>query len=323
MRARWLLAMVLALAVAGCFGSDTPAATPAADAEVPAAEEPSPAPAPVRTFAPWWNIGESWTVTYQVGEQPERSVTLVNFANDTFGDPEHFWLGVADRDIALENALFRSVPFLGRIHWDALAPHEHGRHSVMYSWPLEDGATWSGGVFGEEWHELRATLREDGGFDIRGVGLDGATIRYDYDPETRWFRTLALTAGDGSNILRADVVAHALEGASGAHHFLRPRDYLDHAGGAPGDEVTFTVAEEGATSIVFHVDGEATGPAALLFLDPEGMPAHHVAVPAGGPHQETVEVEGSPTPGEWTLQYVGTFSGDVIVRGIVEYKATL
>ena len=281
-------------------------------------------PAPVRLEAPWWNLGESWTIALKRADGSSGTTTLVNFANNTFGDPDHFWLGVRDRDEALRHVFFDDNPFLGRIHWVLLAPHEKGMHSAMYAWPLEEGKRWTSPILlGKEDLSLEARV-EDGRLLVEGEARkDGARFAYDHDPDTRWFRHLRIVEEDGRTYLDATVTAHQDAGAKGTYWFLRGRDYLDSKGGATGREETFTVKEEGATSIAFRLDVTASGPSAIEFVDPSGAVVHREPLALGGTVGKVVEVDEKPAPGTWKLRYVGTVTGDVRVRGIIEYKGTL
>ena len=305
--------LALALVSVGCLGGGTPGE-----------EEDRPqAVAPLQ--APWWSIGDSWTIRFEQAGQPPRTSTLVNFANNTFNDPPHFWLGVRDRQEALDHVFFESNPFLGRIHWENLAPHEKGMHSAMYDWPLVDGHRWTSPIlFGKEDLAVEATRKEDGTFAIAGEARkDGADFAYDYDPGTKWFRTLDITEPDGTTRLRATVEDHQ-PGQKGTYHFLRGRDYLDSEGGTTGAEEAFTVKEEGATSIAFLLDVQAQGPvAAIEFVDPSGQVFHRETLPLGQTADKVVEVPKKPPAGEWKLRVVGTVSGTILVRGIIEYKASL
>lgn len=309
MRAPLLLVVALALA-AGCTDPGNGRTT-------------SPTPAgKTQLDAPWWDLGESWTIEIAQAGAGSRTTTLVNFANDTFGDPAHFWLGVADRQEALDHVFFDDNPFLGRIHHVLLAPHEKGMHSTMYEWPLVDGASWSSPIlFGHEQIVVQARERDDGTFRVEGEATaDGVPFVYDYDPSTHWFRHLAIAGG---NELDAEVVDHRDSGSRGTYYFLRGRDYLDAGGGSTGEEERFTIVEEGATSIAFLLDVRTSGPSALEFIDPTGTVVHRETLALGGTADKVVEVQQHPTPGDWRLRYVGNVQGTILVRGIIEYKATL
>lgn len=290
----------------------------------PAGDEGRDEPEVLSLDAPWWEIGDAWTLTFELAGRPARTTTLVNFANDSFGDPPHFWLGVADRDEALEHVFFETNPFLGRIHWEILAPHEKGMHSAMYDWPLRDGHRWTSPILlGKEDLAVEATRRADGTFAIEGEARkDGSRFAYDYDPAVEWFRELAITGPDGRVLLQARVDERTT-GERGTFHFLRGRDYLDAKGGSTGMTESFTVKEEGATSIAFLLDIVTTGPSALEFVDPTGAVFHRETLPLGGTSDKVVEVGKRPPPGDWTLRYVGSVSGDIKVRGILAYEATI
>lgn len=275
-----------------------------------------------RIHAPWWNLGESWTITFERAGEPPRTSTLVNFANDSW-DPHHFWLGVRDRDEALRHVFFDDNPFLGRIHWILLAPHERGMHAAMYKWPLQDGSTWQvGTLLGTEDVVVRARAQPDGTFDVRGSNGNGIELVYDYDPETRWFRELSIV-DNGRTTLSATVTEHRDSGATGTFHFLRGRDYLDSAGGTTGQTQRFSVADEGATSIAFLLDVRTNGPTSIEFVAPDGEVWHRETLPTGGASDKLVEVKKTPPPGEWQLRFLGSVEGRMLVRGIIEYKASL
>lgn len=311
MRALLVLVLLSSTLLAGCSGGGG-GTTPAGD------------DAPQAVLAPWWDIGDSWTIEFEQVGHAARTTKLVNFANDTFGDPPHFWLGTASRQEALDHVFFDDNPFLGRIHWEILAPHEKGMHSAMYDWPLEDGHRWTSPIlFGKEDLGVEATRRADGTFLVQGTAqADGSEFEYDYDPSTEWFRSLTITEPDGRVGLRATVKDHGA-GEHGAYYFLRGRDYLDSKGGTTGQEETFQVKDEGATSIAFLLDVQAGPLSRIEFVDPSGNTFHQEILPTGGTSDKVVEVSKTPPPGAWKLRYVGSVSGQILVRGILEYKATI
>lgn len=299
-----------ALLLAGCSG-------PREDAAPPEAEAPS-------LEAPWWSVGESWTIEFEREGQRPRTTTLVNFANNTFGDPSHFWLGTASRQEALSHVFFDDNPFLGRIHWEILSPHEKGMHSAMYSWPLEDGTTWTSPLlFGREDVLATASRSPDGTVAVDALArADGSRLAYDYDPGVRWFRHLEIVEPDGATALRATVTAHD-SGARGTYVFLRGRDCegaLD--GGRTGESDACTMPPEGQ-SLAFLLDVTTSGPSSVEFVAPNGTIVHRETLALGGTADRIVEIASPATAGEWRVRYVGAVTGSIVVRGIVEYKATL
>lgn len=312
MRPLLVIAVLAAVVAAGCSASngDTKVTTPTVQ-ETP-------------EHAPWWNVGETWTIRFTRGGEPTRTTTLVNFANNTFNDPPHFWLGVSNRQEALDHVFFESNMFLGRIHWLYLAPHEKGRHSDMYSWPLTDGKEFAAHAFDRDWR-VTAARNADGTFDIAGASPDGSHVEYTYDPDIRWFGHLEVTDHNDALVVEADVVEHDASGARGTYYFLRGRDYIDSRGGSSGQEEAFEVADEGATSIAFLMDDVRTGLAAAFeFVAPDGDVYHRETLAPGSTiNDKVVEVPRPPTPGTWKIRYVGNVEGTILVRGIIEYKATI
>lgn len=331
MRAAWMLVAVLL--TTGCFGGGgTDEAPPPATSTPPvptsggggAAPGAVLEPAGLRYDAPWWTIGERWTIRFETPEHGTRTTTLVTFANNTHKS-DHFWLGTKDRAEALDHVFFDNNPFLGRIHHVMLAPHEDGQHAHMYDWPLEDGAAWSSPVLlGKADLAVRAQERDDGTFLITGEArADGASVTYDYDPELRWFRDIEIVDPDGTIHLKATVTQHQTEGAKGTFHFLRGRDYLDSDGGVTGDEEAFTVEDEGATSWALLLDVTAGPGSRLEVVGPDGETLHAENLLTGGTVDKIMEITEPPAPGEWKLRWLGDVKGTVLVRGIIEYKAAL
>jgi len=281
--------------------------------------------APPGLDAPWWNLGESWTIAFEQAGQPRRTTTLVNFANNTFGDPDHFWLGTSSRQEALTHVFFDDNPFLGRIHWEILSPHEKGMHSAMYAWPLDEGTTWTSPLlFGREDVLATASRDADGRISVQAEArADGSQLTYDYDPELRWFRQLVVTDADGATALRASVTDHKDSGARGTYVFLRGRDCegaLD--GGRTGESDACTMPPDGQ-SLAFLLDVTTSGPSAVEFVAPNGTAVHRETLALGGTADKIVEIQAPATGGEWRVRYVGSVTGSITVRGIIEYKATL
>ncbi|MFA5862513.1 MAG: hypothetical protein WDA16_12545 [Candidatus Thermoplasmatota archaeon] len=305
------LTVLVVLTLAGCTGGPTGngATKPTTDAAAV-------------VDAPWWEVGEAWTLSFETETRAQRTTTLVNFANNTFGDPPHFWLGVSDRSEALDHVFFNTNPFLGRIHWGILAPHEQGMHSVLYAFPLRDGASWNTGlIFGQKDVSVDARAEAGGAFEISGSDGDDVRASYDYEPTVRWFKHIEITKA-GSTILRATNIDHK-ENTHGTFYFLRGRDYIDSKGGTTGSEQPFKVKDEGATSIAFLMNIQTQGTSAIEFIDPSGTVWHRETLPLGGAADKVVEVPKAPPAGDWKLRFIGSVAGDIKVRGIIEYKATI
>jgi catechol 2,3-dioxygenase-like lactoylglutathione lyase family enzyme len=284
--------------------------------------------------APWWDVGDAYTVRIERPEGSPRycpsntgSWPMVTFLNDT--QTAHFWLGVADRCQAMEHALFDTNPFMGRIHWEILTPHERGMHAAMYNFPLEDGKTWGGSFFDRNWSfradaaRLETPAGPDQGFRITGQSADGDghRIAYDYSPLLKWFTALEELDGDGQLVLRATVERYA-QGVSGQYVFLRGRDFYQGPQLEGARDEAFTVNED-VGSLAFYVRARAAGTLEVQLLDPSGTIRHRALAPTGG--EATTFEEVSPVPqGQWKVRYLtaGALEGTVLATGLIEISGS-
>lgn len=317
--------MLLTLALAGCTGTPPP---PGGDGPGTGGSGGRGQAPPLLAEAPWWGVGDAYTV---VIERPGAAATtwrMVNFWNDT--ETAHFWLGVQDRQQAMDMALFDTNPFLGRIHHAILTPHERGMHAAMYSFPLGDGKRWNGFFFDRNWTfqveeaALQTPLGPDRGFAITGTstGGDGHAIAYDYSPKLKWFTTLRETDRSGQPVLTATVTGYD-RGATGTYTFLRGRDF--YAGPVlPGThEEPFEVREE-VDALAFYVQARASGPLEVQLVDPSGRVVKRVAAATGG--QASLFDEVAPaTQGTWKVRYVatGAITGEVEATGLIDTTRTI
>lgn len=308
-----LAAALLATALAGCTQ--------------PPAPPPPPPDEPYRAAAPWWQVGDAYTVRVERAGQAPTTYRMVNFWNDT--ETQHFWLGVADRRQALDHALFDTNPFLGRVHHNILTPHEKGMHAAMYQFPLEDGKAWSGFFFGRNWAfrvgeaRFATPLGQDRGFLVEGSATDGSghRIAYTYSPKLRWFHDLEERDASGATLLQARVVAFE-RGATGTYHFLRGRDfYKGPSLGGTHDE-RFEVQEE-VDALAFYVRARAQGPLEVQLLDPQGQ-VRERSTATGGEARLLEEVR-PVAMGSWRVRYVatGAIEGTVLATGLIEYARTI
>lgn len=305
---RTAILLVLATILAGC-GSPDGGTTPTP-------------PATKTVEAPWWEVGEYWQVDLTRGGRAE-TFRLVNFWNDSA--TSHFWLGVSDRQQALDMALHDDNPLLGRIHWNILTPHENGMHAQgLYNFPVEDGETFGGIAFGSEWSLTAKAGDKPGTMTFAGRSTDGETISYDYDPASKWFTSIEIQDDAGATTLRADVRDHGT-GAKGTYWFNRGRDYHLSTDPAGTKEETFDVKDEGMAhkSLALEFKGTVNGLLRIDVLDPDGQSRHSETL-TGGTIAKVVEIP-SPKVGPWTIRYAGTgaLRGTIEAVGILEYTRTL
>lgn len=272
--------------------------------------------------APWWEVGEHWDVDMSRGGRAPERFRLVNFWNDSATN--HFWLGVADRQQALDMALHDDNPLLGRIHWEILTPHEGGIHAHgLYHFPVEDGERFGGLAFGSEW-SLVAKAGAPGTMTFTGTSTDGETIEYDYVSSNRWFTYIDIKDDAGAPVLRVDVRDHGT-GATGTYYFARGRDYHLSTDPTGTKEEPFEVKDEGVAhrSLALELKGTVNGLLRIDVLDPEGQSRHSETL-AGGAIAKVIEIP-SPKVGTWTIRYAGTgtLAGTVEAVGILEYSRTL
>lgn len=312
---RWLLAALVVLpALAGCTTT-------------PPGPGPSAPPAPPQALvaeAPWWALGDAYTVRIEKPGAAATTWRMVNMWNDT--ETDHFWLGVADRAQALDMALFDTNPFMGRIHHHILTPHERGMHAAMYSFPLEDGKRWNGFYYGRNWSflaeeaQLDTPLGRDRGFAITAEDRDGAGHRLtlDYSPRLKWLTSMREVDRSGQPVLTLTVTAYE-RGATGTYTFLRGLDFYRGPSGLAGThEEKFKVSEQ-ADGLAFYVKATAQGPLEIQLVDPAGQVRKRVAAATGGQATFFDEV-GAPTQGEWKVRYVttSTVQGQVFVIGLLD-----
>lgn len=308
------LALALSLLLAGCTGTppddgdghDDDHATPPAGPGIP---------------APWWDPGEWWTLVLSRDGGPPATYRMAHYLNDSA--TRHFWLGVPDRAQALDHALFDTNPFLGRMHWEILAPHETGQHADMYNFPMEAGERWQGFLLGGDW-SFTSRVDDEGRLWVDATGSTGHHLTYDYDEENRWFSTLTRTDETGVKVLEARITDHGF-GATGTYWFLRGRDFYrgPETGSGTHDE-TFSVDEE-VDKLAIHIDVTTSGTARLDILDPSGQTVEEVTLATGGSTTKTVEIPDPIPQGTWTARYVltGTLEGEVFSIGLLESSGTL
>lgn len=308
----FVAAALAAVALSGCTG---PTATPAPVAP--------PAPPAFTLAAPWWDVGDAYTVRMERLGSPPATWRMVNFWNDTA--TSHFWLGVSDRDQAIDMALFDTNPFLGRIHHHILTPHERGMHAAMYNFPLEDDKRWTGSFFDRNWsfHATKSVLDTPVGKDV-GVRIEGETnerggarITYDYSPRVKWFTELQEHDAAGRVILSATLEGYE-HGVPGTYLFLRGLDFYEGPQLSGTREEPFTISEP-VDSLAFYAQARAVGPVEIQLVDPSGALRHRQTAAPGSALTFLKEVQPVPM-GEWKVRYVsaGAIEGSVLATGFLE-----
>ena len=305
----WSLAVLLALILAGCATpTPTPSSSPDCKLE-PALCTPGPyfashhcivddvrprvyapdTPGPDVAKSPW-KRGDFWTYAVQSAGRSFTS-TLVYYLDIDQG--EHYLVGSASAEEALDHALFSINPMLGRIHRSLYSPHESGLHADMFHFPLCEGSRWTT-TFYDTTFDLtatRATLDLPNGQDTLGFRItgsaDGSSLLVEYSPAVKWFTKLVLERTDGLGV--SMTLTDAGAGKSGTFHFLR----------AQKDEVMPISDIPAAGLVVERSDGEegpydtlgvwidpqrttGTGKVEVKLLDPSGATAACVGIAGNG-----------------------------------------
>jgi hypothetical protein len=198
-----------------------------------------------------WRQGDFWTYRITIDGKARLS-TLVYYDDIDFsgGVPQHYLVGTASAEEALDHALFSVNPMLGRIHRALYSPHESGDHADMFGFPLCEGSRWTTTFYGTRF-DLAARFStvtlpggaQDAGFLIEGRAADGSTLRHTYSPAVRWFSSLDLQRADGLRV-QMELTEYG-SGKTGTYHFLR----------AQRDEVLDVGAIGSSGALVGRTDG--------------------------------------------------------------------
>jgi len=178
--------------------------------------------------APAWELGRSWSYAF---DTPDIDPTMARIVVATRNESQ-YQLGIDRRLDAQRHAVLNYNPMLGRITTDQLAVFEKGIPQNVLNFPLEKGKAWNFTLLGRE------------GWAARVVGLDRVTfpgenrtvlaaiearsgqgdlLKYTYDSNAGWFRSMVLLSSSGVEELRMTLVSHGT-GYRGDAYFVRGVD---------------------------------------------------------------------------------------------------
>ena len=152
--------------------------------------------------------------------------------------------------------------------------------------------------------------------------MDGARITLDYDPAARWFQALRIEQ-DGAEQLSLTLERHRT-GVQGTFHFLRGVPLYQGPGpaGPAGTAAHVDEVEVPADfdAVGFALRAEATGPAAVLVLDPAGVERFNRTLLPGQSADALVELPMSA--GTWKVVYagLGNLEAEARLAGLVVYE---
>jgi hypothetical protein len=248
------------------------------------------------TVADPWRQGDWWTYRLTIDGKSHES-TLVYYEDidfDSGGRAQHYLVGTASPEEALDHALFSVNPMLGRIHRTLYSPHESGLHADMFNFPLCEGATWVTGFYDTTFDlvarqsilDLPRGKTDPLGFTITGASGDGSSLLHTYSPAAKWFTRIELDRADGLRVTME--LLDFGSGKTGSYHFLRAQkdEVLDLALIA---EPAYVGREDGGegpyTTIGVWIDAQRTagnGRIEVHLRNPAGQSVACIGFDGGG-----------------------------------------
>ena len=301
MRSRSLAVILAALVFAGCLGSndgDVPTTTlqsgeTSVDAPlVPDATGASPSPFVV----PIWNVGDAWAGTTFNGDETVPFTLVV-----TAVDGQFYTIETTDEQTAGWDAMY-DVSYVGKIRASDLAGSQQDTPVTFFSFPLEDGKTWTA-----TWDasEVALTAKKTArGFDITGTVEGEPYVAFDFDPELRWWSKLDFVR-DGYGITIDRLVPGWTGSLASATAKLVYEGHPAAPIASPGSGA-FTI-DEGQTFATVSIQGGGSQWVRLLYLvQPDGTPYmaqtnYNYESELMGPRDVYVDEQIPATPGEWHI----------------------
>lgn len=337
MRNRWTrvlaLLVLLASAMAGCLGGDPGPGTDAGDDD-----DVNDGSQPFVAETPNWDVGFAWTYEVETNEFPRTTTTMMTYDDDG----NNYRIGTTDRRQALIHSLFNVNPQIGRIQKGNLAVYEDGEPRAMYDFPLEDGKTWTTGLFVSQHggtltaeatysDSISTAMGPMEGFEVQATNPNGFTVTYDYIPEIQWFSKLVVTDADGTQINRLAVQDFTRDG-SGKAWFVRGSDIFDrHYASSdclPNCQESVLVQGESDKDgkygpydlVAYNVqvtipNPDSTDSAEIEIRDGNGDPVYQRSFSLSQKDEFNFNVTRDFAPGDWTI--------DVTLRGDAEATVRL
>jgi hypothetical protein len=290
-------AVAFALALVAGYALTPPAS---ADEDALAALRAEEAADPSR--APAWNVGDAWRVRFRDGAP-------VCFMVVTRADAAGYQQGVScatdeSEFIAVQIAAL-GLPYLGNFSLD-LEGRAASDETRWYDWPLEPGKTWRTVFDGED---VLVSAREVGGrMAMTMEDASGEQVAaYDYDPELRWWSTLALEAFTLRVLERETAWEGRVFAAEGRSVADTPSNFV------MGATASFTARQED-DSIVVMLSRPPMSVEYYELTGPDGAEAHNgLAMPVLVTDSWEFDIFDA-SPGGWTLRQAGAGAGAFSMR---------
>lgn len=282
---------------------------------------------------PNWQESEYWKYDVQSDYFPACEIYLVCYDIDD----DNYYIGTDNRDSALIHAVYNVNPMLGRQTITNLDVFENGEPKSMYSFPLEDGASWDNTLF-EKNLKVKANYNEEiqtnpgvfYGFEIIAEDEAGFSLEYDYIPDLGWFSKFKAVDETGNVLYEMEIIEHGYD-YEGTVYFMRARDLFDSTNADTnkfsvshhpkyGDYDFLAVGLEIPWYSGLFVYVELTGPT----FDSQYYRSYMGTIPLG------IAMEIPNINGEWSVNYGSWpptfFRGpevNIKVAGVLEYSAVL
>jgi len=188
---------------------------------------------------PVWALGDYW---YYAFDTPEIDPTMARIVVATANESQ-YQLGIDNRLDAQRHAVLNYNPMLGRITCAQLAVFEKGVPQNVLTFPLVKGRMWNFTLLGREGWVAKVVSVDS--LNIPGEGKDlwvtiearsdaGDLLKYIYDNNAKWFRSMVLTNANGTEELKMTMVSHGT-GYKGDAYFVRGVDlYSKEASSSSG-----------------------------------------------------------------------------------------
>ena len=204
------LIVVLLMLLSGCMSS-TNSGNSSNDAEV---------------NVPLWEIGDWWMYTFTTPEFGDVTTRLV-VTEDDASENTSYMLGITNQLEAHRHALLNFNPFLGRITHTNLSVYERGIPQPVFSFPLEEGKTWSFDLFGFTGWNAQVLMVNNDVVYISANHDDGGSIEYSFDSSIGFILNLVWI--DSTDLTKLEMMWSGQKGNNyeGDAFFVRAWDLSD------------------------------------------------------------------------------------------------
>ena len=270
---------------------------------------------------PIWEIGDWWMYTFTTPEFGDVTTRLVVTEVDA-EENSSYMLGITNQLEAHRHALLNFNPFLGRITHANLSVFENGVPQPVFSFPLEDGNTWSFDLLGYLNWNAQIIMIDDGIAYISAENEEGGTLEYSFDSNIKFISKLIWK--DSSEQVKLDMMwsGQKGEGYTGDAFFVRAFDLRNEIyEGNDGETYDSMFLNNGHPSdgefdhlyiyLDVDIEGSASSHGSFTIKDHRGISPKVETWNAGTSEKGSISVIPSQT-GEYSLTVTCTGSNSII-----------